>query len=297
MLHAYHPSNRVPLSGWVMLVIAALCGGLVLGGLAFALSQYIWLIILFPAGLGLAAGVLPSEMIQKHNVRSPFAAAVAALLMGLMIYGTIHYLGYLVFHSGTSDLLVAEHGPIDLDTQAAFVDSFLADETGSTGFLGYLKLEAQAGVSIGSIGSASALRLNESLTWLYWAIEVGITTGIATLATVASARKPFCEACQRWYSGGEHQGNVAGVNIYRFLELIDSGKMRQAGALLQAESLPSPSLEVYIHRCPKDQEHPSILAIRSTRIDAKGNVEAKDIVEGMISPYDTRALRQVQAAS
>jgi hypothetical protein len=43
---------------------------------------------------------------------------------------------------------------------------------------------------------------------------------------------------------------------------------------------------VYLQRCQHDQEHPSILAVRHASINRNGNLQFKDVLEGMISAYD-----------
>lgn len=57
----------------------------------------------------------------------------------------------------------------------------------------------------------------------------------------------------------------------------------------------SPSLEVYVQRCPREYEHASLLAVRSTSFDAKGNMRFKDILEGTIMPHEMAELRQTKA--
>jgi hypothetical protein len=297
MLHAYRPSNRVSLPGLIVLALVAICGGLVFGGLAAAISNFIWLIVLFPIGLGLAAGELLAKMITKYKVRSPMAAAAAALLMSLMIYGTMNYADYLVFQSELSDLITEEYGQLDNQTVAEITDGFLGEETGFTGFLGYLRLQAQEGVAIGSFRSSQALTLNEPLSWLYWLVELIIVTVCATLIAVERAKKPFCELCQCWYGGGEHQGSVARDNVNQFLELMRTGNMRQASALLTSEPLPSPTLEIYMRRCPRHDEHQSVLTIQSTWLDAKGKTQFKDELEGLIMPYEAGSFRQSGATA
>jgi hypothetical protein len=43
------------------------CGGLILGGLAFAVSKLIWLVVLVPIGFGTGAGGLLSRMIGRRS--------------------------------------------------------------------------------------------------------------------------------------------------------------------------------------------------------------------------------------
>ncbi len=172
MVSPYRPSNRITATGLLFLLMAILCAGIVFGGLAFVISRLVWLIILFPVGLGLMAGAILSQIITKQHIRNPMLAIAAGIVMGIVIYGVLNYANYLAFHSELRQLLAEEQDLLDTGIQNQAIDAILAAETGSTGFFGYVKLETQAGVSIGSIGQSNALRLNQPLTWGYWLLEL-----------------------------------------------------------------------------------------------------------------------------
>jgi hypothetical protein len=66
-------------------------GGIVFGLLGAFVSRFFWLIILFPIGLGVCAGVLLSVVITKYHIRHPLLAVAAAIGMGVIIYTTMQY--------------------------------------------------------------------------------------------------------------------------------------------------------------------------------------------------------------
>ncbi|HEU5099747.1 MAG TPA: hypothetical protein VFU22_12040 [Roseiflexaceae bacterium] len=291
MLHVYRPSNRISATGIFFLLLAVLCGGLAFGGLAFALSRLVWLIVLFPIGLGIAAGAILSGVITRQRVRNPALAAASGLLMALVIYGTLNYGGYLSFQSEMRKA-ASEEGVLAADAQDALINMVLASETGSTGFFGYLRLMAQEGVSIGRVGSSNQATLPEPLTWAYWLIELGIIGVIAALAAREAAKKPFCETCQQWYSGGTHVGSAADAAKEQLLGAARSGSFRQVGQSLSRQSVGSPSLEVYIAHCRAEQDHPSILTIRHSSLDSKGKLQFKDLLTAMIAPHEVAGLQR-----
>jgi hypothetical protein len=295
MLQSYRPSNRVPWHGFVFLLLTAIVGGLALGGFAATLSRLVWLIVLFPLGLGLLAGVLLSKVVLRHKVRSPIVSMAAALLMAIMIYAAFHYVDYQTFKFELDQIIVAQQGLRDPAARDQALDGFLAQTTGYRGFFGYLKFTAQEGISIGHFDSSQTYTLNEPLTWLYWVVEFGIIIAMAIAGVLDDAKKPFCEDCNRWYQSGEHLGSVATSNATQFIELVQTGNMRQARMLMGHDNGMSPSLEVYIQRCPREYEHASVLAVRSTAFDAKGNMRFKDILEAMITPHEMAELRPAEA--
>lgn len=291
MLQVYRPSNRVSSTGLFFILLAVLCGGVVFGGLAFALSHLIWLIVVFPIGLGIAAGAILSGVITRQRVRNPALAVAAGLLMALVIYGTIKYGGYMEFQSEMRQA-VAQKGVVDSSKQAAIVDMLLASETGSSGFFGYLKLMAQGGISIGKVGSSTHATLPEPLTWCYWLIELGIIGAIAALAGREAAKKPFCETCQQWYRGGTHLGSAPESAKEQLLGAARSGSFRQVGLLLSQRSVDSPSLEIYLERCQGEQDHASVFTIRHSSLDSKGKQQLKDLLIAMIAPHEVTEIQR-----
>ncbi|HEX6290768.1 MAG TPA: hypothetical protein VFZ66_16385 [Herpetosiphonaceae bacterium] len=297
MLQSYRPSNRVPPRGIFFLLLAIVCGGFICGLIAFTVAQLFWLILLFPIGLGLMVGGILSKLIATQNIRSPLASAVSALLMGLVLYATFHLLAYQSFRWEVAQIFVEREGPMDSALQEEMIDLVLTEETGFSGFFGYLKLQAQEGISIGRVGSTNPITLNEPLTWLYWLLEAGLIVGFATGTAVSSAKKPFCELCQSWYRSSEHLGSVAMSNAAQFMELVRAGNMQPAGALLVGSGTPTPSLEVYIQRCLHDSEHNSVLAVREMSLNRKGQTQFKEVLQGMIAPHEAAALKPADATS
>jgi hypothetical protein len=66
----YRPSNKVPSAGFMWLLLSSILGGLAIGGLTFFVSNLIYLIILFPLGMGFAGGIVSATAIQQGKVRN-----------------------------------------------------------------------------------------------------------------------------------------------------------------------------------------------------------------------------------
>jgi hypothetical protein len=291
MLQTYRPSNRVPASGLLFLLLAVLCGGVAFGALAFLISRLLWLIVIFPIVLGIIAGVILSGVIARQRVRNPALAVVAGLLMALVIYGTLKYGGYMSFQSEMRQAVSAK-GAVAAGAQEAVIDMLLASKTGSGGFFGYLKLMAQQGVSIGKVGSSNRATLPAPVTWAYWLIEFGIIGAIAALAARSAASKPFCEACQQWYRDGIHLGSAPEAANQSLLGAAQSGSFRQVGRFLSQRRVDSPSVEVYIERCQSELDHPSVLTIRHSSLDSKGKRQFKDLLTAMIAPHEVAEIER-----
>ncbi len=300
MLQPYRPSNRVSALGTLFLLLMVLCGGLVLGGIAFALSRILWLIVVFPIGFGLIGGIVLGFVISKQKIRFPALALMAGIAMGAVIFGVFQYGDYFTFQSEMRQILSEQENIQDVSMQNQAIDFLVKNETGYSGFFGYIKLMAQEGVSIGKFGQ-SQITLNEPLTWAYWLIELSLIAGTAAIIAREAGKKPFCESCQEWYKGGEHLGSVPNAQGQQFLAYLEGGNFRQASALVVEGSTSFPSLEVYLQRCRHQEAHPSIFVVRETSVDAKGKTQFKDIVESVVSAYEaseiTRGLTKQQTAA
>ncbi len=295
MLQSYRPTNRVTVSGLLFLSVAILGGGLILGGLASALSRIVWLIFVFPIGLGLIAGMILGFVIVAQKIRFPALAFLAGIVMGVVIFGAFQYGHYSAFQGDMRQEMDIQD---DVDTQNKAIDIALKIETGYSGFFGYMKFMAQEGVSIGKLGRSNKITLNEPLTWAYWLIELSLIGGAAALTAREAAKQPFCEACQQWYNSGELVGNVPNEQGQQFLTYVKGGDFPQASALVIKDSKSFPSLEVYLRPCQHPAEHSSVFEVRQASVDAKGKVERKDILTGVVSAYEaseiTRGITQQQ---
>ena len=93
---------------------------------------------------------------------------------------------------------VAERGSdvkIDARTSRVITDYALKEETGHTGFPGYMLYRAKIGISIGKFYSENRLQLTGLLAWLYWAAELGLVLYIVKGGVKDYAKAPYCEAC------------------------------------------------------------------------------------------------------
>lgn len=310
----YQASNIVPKTAWKWLLLSSLLGGITIGGLTFAVSQLIYLIILFPLGMGFAGGFVNSLAIQQGKVRNSLVGYCFGAITGLSIYGTVHTGEYFSFKQKASEEIAAEFTKINqgsptnkidtyLRSRGALVEAdkarnelvinaFLKQETGSDGFLGYLKYTAKQGVSIGRFGS-QGIKLNETFTWIYWLIELAVIEGLIIVAAKSASQEPFCEGCQEWYKEKERIGNVDGQLSGNFLQLINQDNFSDCGKLINIDDdINIPSLEVYIQCCPSCKDSDSFLTLSKTSLGEKGKLELEEILQGMITHNQEIQIRE-----
>lgn len=228
----FHPSNEAPFNGLLLLAAIGIIGGLILGGLMYAVSKLVYLVLFFPLIFGGIGGYLASFAIKKGKVRNPLLAVVMGAFIGILIYSVYNYAG---FHFNKQDIYKVVMA--DPETAPAFktlnsdqiMDVILAAETGSTGFIGYMKYQAKQGVSINDVvrPSKRGIELNETFTWLYFLLELLIFAATAGTVAYTAASEPFCDKCDTWYGKKSFVGSVDGNNSQQLLWALNRGTITQ----------------------------------------------------------------------
>ncbi len=293
----YKPSNKVPSAGFTWLTVTALIGGLAIGGVTALVSRLFYLIVLFPLLMGAGGGFLQAYAVNRGKVRNPMIAGAFAILTGFVIYGTLNIGYYVAFRQEVAKELKQSTGESD-DTKINKIidENVLQIETGSTGFLGFLKFSAQQGVGI--TRGSSKLELKNEWAWGYWAIELAVISGITAFMAFAAAKEPFCENSDEWYLPMESVGSVPNEESENFLSLIKNENFVKAGALVDPQKQsPVPNLVVHLQRSPGDRLNDLVLTASKTSLDNKGNVRSTEVIKGMISPSQYAQFEQAVNAN
>lgn len=280
----YKPSNKVPSSGFTWLILSSILGGLAIGGITFVVSRLIYLVILFPALMGGAGAKVSEIAIKRGKVRNPFIASIFAALTGIVLYGTFHGAEYFWFKQEASQAISQELGDVEDGEIQQIIEEYLQEETGATGFWGYMKLSAKGGVSIGRAGR-DRFTLTGTMTWIYWLIEFGIIEGVIIATAVSHAKQPFCESSDRWYGDSKPIGNVKNSLSENFLNLVNSENFIRAGELIDPLApIYSPSIEVYLQGTDDSTNSGDfMLTLNLAGLNSGGEVNMKKVLQGEIT--------------
>lgn len=273
----------------VLLLVAAIVGGLVVGGVVAFISQFIYLIILFPILMGAVAAFIMSAGVKFLKIPSAGLAAFVALVLGLVLYTSLHYGQYLLFVQEMHTVVEQELGITDAASANELIDLFLAEETGATGFVGFILVEVDAGFSVERTTGSSSLPISGPIIWVYWFIELAVITGMALVAAVGTSAKTFCKVCEEWYTS-ERLGSVPRQAATQFLQAVEMDDFKQAHDMVQAEAIPAPSLEVYLRRCPSCESSELHLAIEASGVDSRGRPKTQQVLDRVISRDQLQAL-------
>lgn len=281
----YRPSNKVPGKGWVWLLALSTLGGAVVGGGIAFIARWIYLLLIFPALMGFTSGSATTVAIKKGKVRSPLVGLLFGVLAGLSTYGAYHGGEYFFTRQSFAKEIEAELGqdmePAEID---ALMDAFFQEQTGSSGFVGYLKFSAKQGLSIGRAGSSSeGIPLNETFTWIYWLIELAIIEAISVVMAKSAAEDPFCETCDQWYGLGQRIGMVEDDQSQVFLKALEADQIVQAATHIQPRVATIPHLEVDRRQCPGYPQEDVVLEVQRYSENKKGEGKRSPVLLGMLS--------------
>lgn len=233
----YRPSGRIPFGGLIGLILATIIGSLVIGGLVFAVSHVIYLIVLFPFVMGALGGGLLSLVVKSSKVRSPFIAGLVGLILGVGIIGVYRFAEYYIdFRNEVTSVVRAEEGGEDVSQEEIdqFIDEVLEEEVGSPGFIGYIKYSATLGTTISR--TSSEVTLDENATWVYWGVELLIVALFCAALAFGAARQPFNEDVGEWYPDPFYVGTINGKSRKNFLDLVKNGDTNEVFKLVAQDT-------------------------------------------------------------
>jgi hypothetical protein len=162
-------------SGALFTLLTVTTAGFMIGWAVSFISQWMYFVLLFPAGMGLILGVAGNWAVHRGKVRSAQGAGLIALLGAAMVIGTMHYMQYRQFLQAV---------PI-IQNRLSFVD--------------YMDLRATQGVTLTSgHGRHGGINLGYTGSFIYWGVELLAVAFIAMAIMATAAKSPFCNACQSW---------------------------------------------------------------------------------------------------
>ena len=295
---AYVPSGKSDPGALPPIAIATLVAGILTGLALGFVSQWLSLLIIYPAALGAIIGGVGTTQIKSRHVRQPLAVAFIGLVAGLVGETTLHLTKYWTTRSQiasaiqndrTADAYVSQNG------MPAAVDSVLKGDSAAP-FLGYLALAAKNGITITKAGhssSSSSPTLTGIGVYTLWLINFLIVCGAAIFMLVSEARKPFCEGCVAWYDSTRPIANGAGdtATVKQTVLRLESSQYAEAARSLGTSDGKS-ATTLTLLGCSKCNAHDPLLELtRMTGLNTKKR-QLKRAFATLISPSEAAQLRE-----
>jgi len=281
-MRTYQPSNIAPSQGVAILAISSLVSGVAIGGATAFISKFIYFIVLFPIGMGFATGAAMGLAVKKGKIRSPITALGLGVLGGLVTYGSLMYGQYINFQQETEKIMEREYNVTDKNQAKEQINNFLQQETGSSGFVGFLKMSAKEGITISR--RSSSFEIKDNFAYLLWLIELGIVGFLAASIPFKSANEPFNEEGNEWYGEKQWVGSATEESKDELIRLLNMDDMSGAAALLSSQTdLPTPRIDVYSQSCAGVPFSDSVITVSHISTNAKKQQESKDLLTGIVS--------------
>ena len=295
-MRSYRASNRIPLVGFLLLIVV---GGAAAVGLGLALweisSLMNFLAIMIVLLTGLILGGILSLVARIGKIRNPLIAGLIGLLLGVLLYGVYQYAGYTITFRDEARAAIAENAgktPSDivLDKQ---LDTILQGEVGNTGFIGYLLLNAKIGITLTSSSSSSSsdVELTGTGVWIYWGLEMLMVAGFAAFGAARAARQPFDEETDEWYGKPTYFASASTKSRKALVSALKDGDFQSAGRLLTTEGMKYPHLEVTLRRSPSAATSYAQQDVVVTLNHAQRKGRASAIRSGVLSPSELSLLQ------
>ncbi len=299
----YRPDNGFETAGIVQLLGALAITGALLGLIADYISQWFYLVILFPVGIGIALGFVGGKVIHQSKIRNASLAALAGLLGGLFAMFVMHYSSYYRFAKQfeTLDPQLKTYLEDTPEAKATFMQS-LGDEDSvafkemddayeaSRSFITYIEYLAHEGVSISNHGR-KGINLGYWGTYIYWLIEIGIVAGIAFITLRKQARFPYCGRCHNW-KALEILGNFGGEKP-KTLDVLKSGRVSEFTSCDPQPAAPT-GLVLTMASCSKCREMvPADLMLESVTLNRKKERKQKELTSVTYPGLAMKDLRSV----
>lgn len=283
-MQKFKPSGKVPFGSFILMLIAALIGGVVIGVLVAFVHQFIYLVLVFPLLMAVVGGGLIGLIVRSGKVRSPVMAALFGILIGAVLYGVYRYGAYYVDRQKIVDQLVNEQHFTAAQAQAGF-DTVLQKDFGTTGFIGYEQLVARDGISFTSttsVNDSSAVPIKGPLVYGYWAIEFLIIVGVAAAVASQRANQPFCENCGTWYSGKGMIGSVDNKASKQFIKLLRNGQFAEAKAMFTPPANP-PRTDLEMDFCKTCQDSDVVVTAQKVVKTSRNRTNKSVLLRGVVN--------------
>ena len=279
-MHRYLPSGKFETAGLLIAGFCGLLGGYLAGLVLFSIKHFliVYLILVFPAAVAWIAGIVLRFGIKRGKLRSPKVAVALGVMAAIVLWTVDHHQRYQTEFLGEIRQELASAGkPIKDTNQTA--DLILREMTGSSGFLGFLKLETNLTVAVSRVNSPKppASGSNGLLMIVEFLIISVVTAGMG----LAAASDPFDETVQEWYGKAKPILCIAHPQFDPALAALGRS---QFDRLRELHSIPDATVDRIIICLRRTSSlRSAMLEITQHSLDERGKLQRKTLMQGVIN--------------
>ncbi|MEM7336074.1 MAG: hypothetical protein AAF490_28600 [Chloroflexota bacterium] len=287
-------SNTIPIDSIFMFILLIGIGAPILGAIVAGVGYFVYLVILFPLVLATAVGWLGGKCVRWGKLRHDLIATLFGLLFGLCTYMSYRYIEYQIVRQSIIPVMIEtsnlfESSAYTREEANHILDAQLIEATGRSGFLGFALAEAQEGLTLSR--RSQEFNIGSNLTIIYWLFEVGVVSLGGLIGAFGSAKRPFCETHDRWFTDEQLLGAIEAIDAESLIQLVQQGNYESAAKMLDPHNMPTPGLALYLESCPNCPETSPILTGKQVQKDRKGNLDYKEVFTKELPPLMDKNMR------
>ncbi|MFZ2958162.1 MAG: hypothetical protein WA705_14840 [Candidatus Ozemobacteraceae bacterium] len=204
-MEAYKVSGRTEDTTVMAMIGFGLLGAIGTAILTGLLNKWIDLLIVVALGMGFFVGLAVKSGARRGHCRNGTVIALIAIMMGILAYSGKLFMNYRNERQTSIASIqseIDENKTIDAKIRGTLsaeriYDGIIQKKTGSTGFIAWLKILLENGISISHHGG-KGLNLGFIGSIILMLIEALCVAGIAWSVAIQQLDEPYCEHCLAW---------------------------------------------------------------------------------------------------
>lgn len=286
----YLAQNRIPIFGIILLLIGSVFLGIAIGVLAYLVSNLIYYIFAFSLVVGGATMIAYYKLLQFAKVRHSIIAALLGLITGLLVASTYYATPYLILRNEFITN-AQQNYQVSAERASAAFDNIFVKETGTGGFIGYMKLRAKEGDQITNYVVENGMPIHEfsftlksTWAWVYWLLETVFFSIPTAWIGYDVGKRAFNESANDWYNPLPKQ--ICAVPLEskdNILSLLKDNSLQEISELaVPEEKIAHPMLEIYEQRS-SNKKGDILLSVKQTYRNAKDEIKRNAIAQWEVS--------------
>jgi len=288
--------------------------GIILGVISGYVSQYFYLVLLFPLLIGGCIGTVGGRCIKLFHVRNPSICGFAGFFVGCLAMFTMHYTEFQIFEQNlkaalddegrmvqqialSAEEIHANWNNASPNEQAILTalenDPIQLMALRANNIWRFLDFSAHQGVELNNAGGGNGRGINLGYTgsYLYWIAEAFIVAVLAYRLMSVAASEPYCNTCFQWKAAA-----LFGPfpNVKEIADLIKQGSLTHFHSPLEQ---PDANGMITLFTCPHCESQSTVdVRVERWTVNRKGEVSKKRMTQMTFPPEAIPVLQVVCAA-
>ncbi len=293
----YKPINHIHLMGLLILTIGSIVLGLAIGALAYAISNLVYFIVGFALGIGIITMFAYYRLVHLSKIRQSIISSLYGIVIGLSVAIGFYGTPYLTFRN---KIIAGYQEKYHITAQAASIgfDQTIKDVTGSSGFLGYMKLRASSGdvytqyLIVNSLPVQEfSFSLKDTGSWINWTIETLLFIIPSTFIGYLIGKTAFSISANEWYDGPSSQIGSVRIEDKEKLHTCLSANdlMSLCDIILPEGQIKHPQIEVY-KQSTKSKKSNILLSFKQTLRVSEKRVRRVVVSQWEVQPVEMESI-------